>query len=212
MTDQEKTESLSQIFFFQSLPLSDIRIIASATTEKIIPAHEIFIEQGEDGNGAYFIIDGGVRVFRMTENGEIVNLAVLGNGEVIGEMSLIDDEPRSASIEAIKDTKVLVLTKEEFSSLLSNHSEIAIDMMCILTKRVRALNEYVEDVLSKNLHQRTWKMLKAISIYFPDQNITLSQEEIANVIGATRARVTEVLNSLQTEGKITLSHKKIHIN
>jgi Mn-dependent DtxR family transcriptional regulator len=67
-------------------------------------------------------------------------------------------------------------------------------------------------MISKNLTDRTLNTLKTLANYFSNNDITLSQEQIASIIGATRARVTESLNTLEERGTITLSHKKIHLN
>ncbi len=70
----------------------------------------------------------------------------------------------------------------------------------------------MEDLVSKNLKTRTWKVLQTLSAYFPNKDINLSQEELSGIIGATRSRVTEVLNELESENKIILSHKHIQIS
>lgn len=162
-------------------------------------------------NAAYFIIAGSAKIYRITEEGEIVTFAVLGPNEVVGEMSLIDDMPRSACVETIKDTQVLILTKKEFHTILNTHPSVAIALLKVLSKRVRETNQQIENILSKNLNDRTWKVLESLAKYFPNKTINLSQEELANIIGATRARVTEVLNNLQKNNKIALSHKQIMI-
>ena len=208
----DKREKLKQFPLFKDLSPREIEIISQVVKEEILPAHTNIIEQDGQSNLAYFIQEGGTKVYRISEDGEEVNLAVLGEGEVVGEMALIDDEPRSANVDTIQETKVFILSRTDFNRILISNPEVAISLLKTFAKRVRNTNEHVEDILSRNLGERTWKVLLSLANYFPNKDINLSQEELAGIIGATRARVTEVLNDLQTQGKIILSHRNIHLN
>lgn len=212
MDINQKIQFIQQIELFKDLPTPKIQIIAEATVEQNIPAKTVLIEQEDYSDLAYFICKGGVRIFRVTDDGENVNLAVAGPGEIIGEMSLLDEEPRSACVETIQNSKMLVLTRSAFLKIISEDSEVAINLLKILSKKVRETNQHIEDILSKSLTERTWKVLESLSNYFPNKTINLSQEELSGIVGATRARITETLNLLQKQGKITLSHRQIHIN
>lgn len=211
MQIEDKVKIIQSSSLFKNLSLDQIKVIAQTVYEQSLPANTIFIEQEDNSNAAYFIVEGGAKIYRITESGELVTFSVLGPNEVVGEMSLIDDEPRSACVETIKDTKVLILAKDDFRKILAKYPNVAIALLRILSKRVRETNRHIEDILSKNLNDRTWKILENLARYFPDKTISLSQEELAGIIGATRARVTEVLNNLQKKGKLILSHKQIHI-
>ena len=197
---------------FQGLPSNEIDAIAKAAVKKDIPAKTTFIEQGAESEAAYFILSGSVTVFRMNENGEEINIAVLGSGDVVGEMALIDQEPRSAFVKTLTDTSVLILTSHDFKKILQKHPNTAIHLLSSLSIRIRHTDQHVEDLLTKNLVTRTWNTLKALEKYFPQREISLSHEELASIIGATRARVTEALNELADTQKIALSHRKIVIH
>lgn len=212
MNLDEKIAIIKALPLFESLTDSELEVIAAKLHEKNFPAHTAFIEQEDASDAAYILIEGSARVYRLTEDGEEVTLTIMGKGELVGEMSLLDDEPRSATVETLQDSRVLALTKEEFREILQNYPEIAIRILKTMSRRVRAANEQIEDVLFKNLEERTWKILQNLIHYFPNKDIALSQEELAGILGATRARVTEALNNLEKEGKITLSHRKIHVN
>lgn len=205
----EKINFLKEFPLFCELTAEEVENIARGTHELNFPAGEVLIEQDSEGGTTFFILEGGVKVYRLDENGDMITLAVLGPKDVIGEMSLIDNEPRSANVETIKDTKVMGLDKSGFTRILNTHPNIAMGLLRTLSARVRATNEKLEDILSKDLTERTQKTLKTLVKYFPNNEITLSQEELADIIGATRARVTEALNELQKEGKISLAHRRI---
>jgi len=204
------TNAMIQSFsLFEGLPQNEIEAITHSATQKIIKAKTVFIEQGASSEAAYFILEGSVNVYRMNENGEEVSLAVLGQGDVVGEMALIDHEPRSAYVKSLTDISVLVLTSSDFKNILQKYPNTAIHLLSSLSVRIRQTDQHVEDILTQNLATRTWNSLLVLKRYFPDGEIALSHEELSSIIGATRARVTEVLNLLQEQGKITLSHRKI---
>ncbi|OGD86161.1 hypothetical protein A2Z23_02030, partial [Candidatus Curtissbacteria bacterium RBG_16_39_7] len=160
----------------------------------------------------YLISRGSVRAYRIADNGEEVNLAILGPKEIVGEISLLDERKCSANVESLQETSVLMLDKSAFVKILNLNPDIAIKLLQTICERVRTTDEYVEEVVSKELKDRVWRALNILANYFPDKDIILSQEELAAIVGATRPRVTEVLDDLQNQGKITLSHRKIHLS
>ena len=211
MEIKDKINILKSLDLFSELDDKDIEIIAQAVVEKEFAPHTVLIEQETDPDVAYFIYEGGAKVFRLTEEGDQVNLSICGPGEIVGEMALIDQGARSASVEALGKTKVLTLSGQDFKKIVSTHPQLAYRLLVILTNRVRKLSELMEEVMSKKLPQRTWHLLEILSKYFPSGEITLSQEELARIIGATRARVTEILDDFQKQGKLELSHKRIKL-
>ncbi len=211
MDNQQKIKILKTFELFSDLTTTQLEVIANSVKEKEIETKTVFIEQDTETDLAYFIYEGGIRVYRITPDGDEINLSIGGAGEVVGEMALVDHGPRSANVETIQTTKALTLSDNEFKKILENHPEIAFSLLLIFSKRVRKLNEFVEEVVSQKLPQRTWHILEVLSKYFSDKEITLSQEELAQIIGATRARVTEILNDFEKENKIVLSHKKIKL-
>lgn len=211
MNLDQKIKIIRSSPFFNSLDEKEAQIIAQNTKEKLIAPKTVFISQGEQPDVAYLILSGAVRIFRITEEGSEINLAILGPGEIVGEMSLLDQQERSATVETLKETQVLVLDRYAFSKILQNHPQTAIKLLQTFARRVRSADEHVEEILSKDLRERVLKALEILANYFPKKDITLTHEELAAIVGATRPRVTEILDDLAKEAKISLSHRKIHI-
>jgi CRP-like cAMP-binding protein len=105
---------------------------------------EMVFNDGTEGSEMYYIVDGKVHVFKMI-NAEKVHLAVIGKGEVIGEMSLFLNSPRSASVEAMEDTTVQVLDKTAFSAKIQSEPEFAMNLLTMLAKRL----DYSHDVITR---------------------------------------------------------------
>ena len=212
MAGSDRFKIFKNVLLFENLPEENIKRIIDLSIEKTFQTGDILIEQDTLANNAYIICSGSVRAYRISEEGDEITLGVLGQGEIVGEMSLLDDEPRSASVAVLQETVVLIINRGRFVSLLKEFPDLTISLLRTLSLRIRTINDHLEDIVSKNLYDRTWKMLLSLSKYFPEKNIALSQEELAEIIGATRARVTEVLNRLKSDGKITLSHREIKLN
>lgn len=197
---------------FQGLPDEEISALAKLASKTTIPAKKIIIEQDTTSDTAYFIVKGSVNVFRINENGEEISVSVLGEGDVVGEMALIDHEPRSAFVRTLTETTFLVLSQNDFSVLLKKFPSIAIHLLAELSNRIRQADLRVENLMTQNLESRTWNTLQVLKRYFDKGEITLTHEELAAIIGATRARVTKILDSLEKNNLITLSHKKITLS
>lgn len=211
MIDQEKIKKLKSFSIFKDLSENELLSVSEIIHHKILPPKTILITQDSTPDEIYLVCKGLTRAFRYTDEGKEVNLSIIGEGEVIGEMGAIENLPRSASIETIQETEVFILTKEDFINLLKTHSAISIHLLKSLSKRLRNLTEKMEGVMAKNIENRTLEILQILSRFFPKKEILLSHEELATIVGATRARVTEVLDNLKSKGKIELHHRKIQL-
>lgn len=211
MNETEKIKKLRFFSLFKDLSDTELSSIAKFIHEQSIPAKKNFIAQDTESNTVYFIYKGLVRAYRSTNEGQDVNLSVMGEGEIIGEMGILEELPRSANVETIQDTIVFTLTKADFINLLKTYPKTSITLLKFLSRRLRNITDKVEGVMSKSMEKRTVDALSILSKLFPKSEILLSHEELATIIGATRARVTEVLDMLESEGKIKLSHRKIKL-
>jgi len=212
MDFSKKAGIVKSSVLFKTLAEEEIRAIAETADQKKFPTKTVIIEQCEKPQAAYLISKGLVRVYRMAESGNEVNLAILGPGEVVGEMSLLDECDRSASVETLQETEVLTLTKSDFDKVLAQNPQIARKMLGIFCRRLRVANECVEELAVKELKDRLFRTLMILSGYFPKGEINLSQEDLSAIVGATRPRVTEALGELEKQGKDSLSRRKIHLS
>lgn len=202
---------INKASFFDYLTTEEIDILKEKSIEHTIPAKKVFIEQESPTDTIYFITEGSVMVFKTTVDGEEIPLAILGTGDIVGEMAGADQNKRSATVRALQNTKVLAITGTNFRQVIQLHPQIALALLFYLTQRIRNINQVVEDISTQALIQRTWKTLSILKKHFINNEVTLTHEELASIIGATRARVSETLNILEDEGKVILSAKKITV-
>ena len=204
-------KKLKEFLFLKKLNDQELDLLANEIVEKTIPKKDIFIEQGDEDDSIYFICDGLVKIYRLTAEGQNVNLAVAGSGETIGEMSPIFGGVRSAFCEAQSDVTALILPGESYRNLIREHPDIALAFLQVFCERLSQANKYIEEVVSLDLKERTLKLLYTLSKHFPDKNINATHEEIASILSATRPRVSEVLQELEDDGEILISHKNIKV-
>ncbi|MCL2778492.1 MAG: cyclic nucleotide-binding domain-containing protein [Polyangiaceae bacterium] len=148
MSTVEREAQLAAVPIFEGLTPEALAMVAPVTTEEVHPAGTRIFHYGDPGDKLYIILEGKVRIFRevsgMGGMGEEA-LAVLGEGEVFGEMSLLDDSPRSAGAVVHENCRLLVITKEAFDDLLFLHKDLAYEVLwsCVrmLNARLRETND-----------------------------------------------------------------------
>jgi CRP/FNR family transcriptional regulator len=130
-------QTLAQVPLFKDLAPRELQILGSSCREREYNTGEVLLRQGETGVGLFVITQGRVRVTQQREGGQEVELALLGKGDVVGEMSLLDDLPRSATATALEPTKALVLPVWDFRSVLRDAPEIGIKLLAVMSRRLR---------------------------------------------------------------------------
>jgi CRP/FNR family cyclic AMP-dependent transcriptional regulator len=131
-------DALAHVELFTGLEKKDIQLLAGACRERKYSAGSKLIKQGDVGVGLYVITDGTVQITKEVDpdKPELV-LGTVGPGNVLGEMSLLDDLPRSANVTAVSDVTALLLPVWEFRTTLRNHPDIALRLLSTLSRRLR---------------------------------------------------------------------------
>jgi CRP-like cAMP-binding protein len=141
----EREDQLARVPFFQGLTREALMLIAQATSEEAHATGTKLFQYGDPGDKLFIILEGKVRISREVAGMGEEALAVLGPGEVFGEMSLLDESPRSADARVQERCRALVITKESFDDLLFIHKDLAYEVLwnCvrILSLRLRETNE-----------------------------------------------------------------------
>lgn len=211
MSIEEKIFLLAKFDLLSDLDNKSLLTISKYFQYKTIPKQTIFISEKSHEDEMYFIVTGLVRIYHLHENGKEMTVTMRLPGEIVGEMSVIDGEPRSANAETIQDSSVFVLTKKNFLTLIQKHPPIGLNILKILSLRLRENLRLLEMMEFQTLKDRTLHVLQTLSSYYSDTDICLSHEQLSTLINATQPRVTEALHSLQENQKISLSRKNIHI-
>jgi len=137
----DKEQALSKVGLFANLDAKALRGIAAIATERNFKENEFLMKQGESGIGLFMILDGKVRIEKTDASGRRVELAENGPGDILGEMTVFDGAPRSASVVATADTRCLVLASWEFNAFLKTHCDVALALLPIVVQRFRETND-----------------------------------------------------------------------
>lgn len=182
------------------------------------PARKMIIQEGEPGDFMLVILDGRAKVSLISIDGKEAILSLLGNGEAVGEMSLLDGDRRSANVTALQACRCLVISRLDFLPFLERHPRVALKMLEALSRKIRATNELVGSLSFKNLPGRLARILINLSERYGQANaqgmrinFRLSQEDLGNLAGVSRESVNRQLHAWEDEGILQLEHGAVTI-
>lgn len=206
---------LETIPLFANLQENERVLLERHAKTRSFPKHAILINEGDETDSLYLILSGRVRVFMSDSNGKEIILNEQGAGQHFGELALIDDAPRSASVMALENTRVAVISRQDFRKVLAESPEMACTLIRELAQRVRVLSENVKNLALLDVYGRVAKTLLGMARDV-DGRLTIlerpTQQDIANHIGASREMVARILKDLETGGYITVTRRQIVIN
>ena len=214
----KKTELLQTVSIFWDLKSKELGYIA----EKMVARHYdngnyIFLEDS-DGEQCFFVLEGSVKVTRLSKDGREVILAMLNEGDFFGEMSLLDGESRSANVIALEKTEVLTLDRRDFLDVVNDYPQIAVMLLKELAGRLRKSDRQIASLSLSDAEKR----IALCIIRFADeqgviQNGKVSnpktpiQQDIANMAGTSRETVSRALSILEKEGLIARNGRELMI-
>lgn len=203
----------------QSLSEAELQAIAELASRRRCRAREVVVQQSDPGDELFVLLSGHLKVLSTDPEGRDTALSVMGPGEVFGEVALLDGGPRSATVVALEACELLVIRREHWLRFLKTSPETAIQLLAVLAGRLRRLTERTEDIAFLRVSERLAKRLAALGETFgqalPDGGVRLalkmSQQEIGDLIGATRESANKQIRAWEQEGLLTQDHGHIVI-
>lgn len=211
---QEVFLSLKKIPLLEKLPDEALNALAAKAKAIKFAKQAVIISEGDKGNSLYIILSGKVRVFSSDDKSKEVTLLIQGAGSYFGELALLGDEPRSASIEALEKTVCATLTKSEFKAWLLVYPEVAIGLLSDLSDKIRYLTEKVKQLALSNVYERTIKVLQEMAVQEGEVWVVANkptQQELANMVGSSREMVNKVMKELTKGGYVVIKDKTLRI-
>src|SRR5579875_3744479 len=182
---------------------------------EVARGHVVFLE-GEPGDRLFVVLEGKVKISRTSNDGRENLLAVLGPGEIFGELSLFDPGPRTATAAAVTESVIASLDHDDLRPLLQQRPEVALQLLQALARRLRRTNEAMADLVFTDVPGRVSKALLDLAKRFgePDgvgTRVThdLTQEELAQLVGASRETVNKALSDFASRGWIRLEGRSV---
>lgn len=179
--------------------------VARAALLRRVPRGTRLIREGEPTDFVYLILSGSLNVMVSDVEGREAILSILGPGEMVGEMGVLDDQARSATVVATSASTLVTLTKSDFRRYLRENFDISLYVMRKLVQRLRAADRRIESLALLDVGGRVVRLLRDIAeAESGDRRVTrrVSRQEIAKMVGASREMVSRVLKDLQARGLI----------
>ena len=206
------TAVLKAVPLFASFPDEQLRMVATMVARRSATRATTIMAGGDAIDSLYIVLSGRLKVMMSDSDGKEVILAILGPGEFFGEMGLIDDEPRSASVVTLEPCELLSIAKRDFRKCLAENFEMAMAVMRGLVRRLREADRKIGSLALLDVYGRVARLLIDMAENVNGQKIVtkrLPKQDIAKMIGASREMVSRVMKDLQVGGYIEMRGSNI---
>ena len=207
-------QALTQVPLFSGLDGVVCREIVSQGRLQCVSRGAVVVTEGDAPKGLYLVLSGRLKVFLNDDAGREVVLTIEESGSAFGEISLLDEEPRSASVAAIEPCELVVIGKEGLLDLLRQKPELSLAMIRSLAALVRRLSGNIRTLALKNIYSRLIHLLESRAQQEGDHRVIherLTHQLMADMIGASREMVSRIMSDLSKGGYIETSRESICI-
>ena len=190
---------------FETLDDDCMRPLMRVASLRNIPRHTVVLNAGDSTDNIYFVLSGALKVQVSDEDGREVILSKLGPGELFGEMGVLDDHPRSATVLAVETSEVVMIGQAEFKRCLAENPNVSLFIMRNLTKRLRVADRTIESLALLDVYGRVARLLLESAETVDGRKVVthkISKQDIAKMIGASREMVSRVMRDLTAQGLI----------
>ena len=206
------TAVLRAVPLFSSFPEDQLRTLATMVNRKSLPRGAMVMAAGDPTDSLYIVLSGRLKVMMSDADGKEVILSILGPGEFFGEMGLIDESPRSASVIGIEPCELLSISKRDFNKCLADSFDMTMAVMRGLVQRLREADRKIGSLALLDVYGRVARLLLDMAENVDGQKIVtkrLPKQDIAKMTGASREMVSRVMKDLQMGGYIEMRGSNI---
>ena len=206
------TTLLHNVPLFARLDESQLGVLARAIVRRSFGRNAKVIGAGDPTDSLYIVINGRLKVLMSDEQGREVILSILGPGEYFGEMGLLDDSARSASVVTLEACELLTISKTDFKRSLAENFELSLNVMRGLVQRLREADRKIGSLALMDVYGRVARLLLEMAEDVNGEKVVvnkLSKQDIAKMIGASREMVSRVMKDLQLGGYLEVRGRAI---
>lgn len=207
--------ALKLVPFFNNLNQDDTEQLAQRLVMRRFNTGQIIFHHGDPGGLLYIISKGKVKITHSTPDGQEAMLAIFGSGDFFGELALLDDSPRSATVESIQPTETLTLHREDFIRFISDNPNFALHVLHTLAQHIRRLNNQISDIFFLDLPARLARQLLHLAEQHGKSNdegimieLSLTQTDLAEMTGATRVSINKALGRFRRSNWVKVTGRK----
>jgi CRP/FNR family transcriptional regulator, cyclic AMP receptor protein len=218
-TSEEMISLLNGVPAFSVLGEDDLIQVVDVTVPRTFGTGEVVFREGDSGDTCYVVRTGQARAVREHSDGRSITLATFGPGEIFGELSMFDEERRSATIEAVEDTEAMAILGSDMRRILREHPDIAVKMLAGLSRRLRETNERLARQSFQTVQSRVAGVLADMVASARSQGagerdvlITATQSDLAQLAGSSRESASRFLAVLERAGIITQGRGRLTVH
>jgi CRP-like cAMP-binding protein len=207
---------LSRVSIFEGVPADELAVLAGSARALSCAAGSVIVSREEEGESLYVIASGRVKVVLYGETGREVILSILREGEFFGEMSLLDQQPRSANVVALEDSQLLSLGRGAFQAHLAAYPSTALAVLAELSRRLRRADEVIGDLALLDVYARVARAVRDLALRSGepvDDGLLVrerpTQQELAGLIGTSRETVSRALSDFARRGLLEMNGKQL---
>ncbi len=211
-------ELFRQVPLFAGLEDEDLESLIAVANRRKYPKDGVIFFENDVGDALFMILSGRVKVTILSDDGREIILAMLSDADFFGEMSLLDNEPRSATAISLQETEMVVLHQRDFLTIVEKRPRVLINLLSVLSARLRKANQQIGNLALHDVYGRVARILLEMAsedgTRQPDGRVTFrrpTHQEIANMIGATRETVSRMISDLHRQGYIEIAGKNVII-
>lgn len=195
---------LRSIPAFESLDAARLETLSRITSLRHATRGSVVLNEGDRTDNIYFIVNGALKVLVSDGEGREVILSILGAGELFGEMGVLDDHPRSATVIATQSSDLVVVPKNDFQRFLAGNFDVSLFVMRGLVKRLRVADRKIESLALLDVYGRVARLLLDMAETRDGRRVVakVTKQDIAKMIGASREMVSRVMKELEQQGLI----------
>jgi CRP/FNR family cyclic AMP-dependent transcriptional regulator len=212
------SEILARNWIFEGLSNDELESISALARRRVCDAKATIVTKGEPANEFFLLLRGQAKVTASASDGTDTVINVMGPGEVFGEIAILDGRPRSATVTALNDCELAVVDKRAFQDLLARCPGISLKLLGVLATRMRDLTTRLEDRAFLDISARLAKQLLWLAERYGTRagsgvrlDLGLSQQELGDLIGATRESVNKHLREWARSGLLELGRGHLEI-
>ena len=198
---------LKYIPLFSELTDAELKEIVKLAARQVYKKDNMILIEEEIGSTMFIILDGRVKISRISDDGREVILSILSEGDFFGEMSILDGQNRSANVVTLDDSKIMVIRREDFLQMLHDYPQIAINLLKELAGRLRRSDSQIKSLSLQNATGKVASTLLRIAddsgkIHLGQVEIPRlpPQQDLANMAGTSRETISRVLKALTKQG------------
>lgn len=205
---------LQEITLFRDLTLDHLTLLSRSLRYRCYPTGTAIIRVGQAGEGMYVILAGTVKVHVEQADGRNVILAILGAGQIVGEMSLSDSRDCSASVVTLEDSQFLWIDRARFQGYLQTIPQLQHNVIQLLSTRLRLANAQIQALATLDAASRVARQIMAFAREYGQRvadatliPIRLTQDDLADLVGTSRVHVNRVLNDYKRRGILSVDQR-----